>query len=192
MVVGQSSFHPLTLYSLPTEASRSLLRHCIWFPCNSPSPVGLDANFAGSCRQREHQHTKVKNKALPTLQLDLNGVLCFCAFRPYSSSFMDLVQFNIQPVVDNSFQSYKENNTALHCCFLSMVVSACLSARVFCHSQILLCLRVIVCERFSLVHGLNGNCSVCVFVCVCRGLLTKAVIHKEVWMRDGLKSRQLS
>ena len=44
MVAG--SFHPRTLYSLPTEAGRSLLKRRIWFPCNSPSPVGLDANLA--------------------------------------------------------------------------------------------------------------------------------------------------
>lgn len=61
---------------------------------------------------------------------------------------------------DNSLQSYKGNNTALYCCFPSMVVSVCLLARVFSHSQIFLCLRVIVCERFSLVHGLNVNSSV--------------------------------
>lgn len=168
MVEGQSSFHPLTLYSLPTEASRSLVRLCIWFPCNSPSPVGLDANFyLEAWRRCEHQHAKVK-KALPTLQQDLNGVLCFCVFRAYSSSFMDLVQFNIQPGRLHSSLRV-ENNTALHCCLLSMGVSVCLSARVFFRSQILLCLRLIVCECFSLVHGLNGNCCVCVcvFACVC-------------------------
>lgn len=99
MVVGKgkkSCFHPFTLYPLPTTSSRSLLRHCI---SNSPSPVGLDANFAGLEAGGDESTNILKWKIRLCLHYIKTSVdfCAFSAFSPCPPSFMDLVQFNIQP-----------------------------------------------------------------------------------------------